>query len=197
MNDSMHPGLMRAAEAATGFMPPAEGLALFRTAAAYAPAGPIAEIGTYCGKSTIYLAAAGRAARQLVVTVDHHHGSEENQPGWEYHDTRLVDPATGGLDTLPHFRATLAAAGLEDSRHRRRGRLRRGGQAVADAAGHAVHRRRPHRRCGHHRLRGLGAVGRARRRAGHSRRLPRSGRRRPGPRTGSTSGPWSPARSPR
>jgi hypothetical protein len=48
------------------------------------------------------------------VTVDHHHGSEENQPGWEYHDTELVDPATGRLDTLPHFRATLAAAGLEE-----------------------------------------------------------------------------------
>jgi MMP 1-O-methyltransferase len=115
MNDGMQPELSRAAEAATGFMPPAEGLALFRTAAAYAPAGPIAEIGTYCGKSTIYLAAAAQAAGQLVVTVDHHHGSEENQPGWEYHDTRLVDPATGRLDTLPHFRATLAAAGLEDS----------------------------------------------------------------------------------
>jgi MMP 1-O-methyltransferase len=115
MNDGMQPELSRAAEAATGFMPPAEGLALFRTAAAYAPAGPIAEIGTYCGKSTIYLAAAAQAAGQLVVTVDHHHGSEENQPGWEYHDTRLVDPATGRLDTLPHFRSTLAAAGLEDS----------------------------------------------------------------------------------
>jgi MMP 1-O-methyltransferase len=115
MNDGMQPELSRAAEAATGFMPPAEGLALFRTAAAYAPAGPIAEIGTYCGKSTIYLAAAARAAGQLVVTVDHHHGSEENQPGWEYHDTRLVDPVTGRLDTLPHFRSTLAAAGLEDS----------------------------------------------------------------------------------
>src|SRR5450759_2334032 len=102
-----------AAQAARGFMPPAEGDALFRAAAAYAPAGPIAEIGTYCGKSTIYLAAAARAAGQLVITVDHHHGSEENQPGWEYHDTRLVDPATGRLDTLPHFRATLAAAGLE------------------------------------------------------------------------------------
>ncbi len=111
----MQTELRRAAEAATGFMPPAEGLALFRTAAAYAPAGPIAEIGTYCGKSTIYLAAAARAAGQLVVTVDHHHGSEENQPGWEYHDTRLVDPGTGRLDTLPHFRSTLAAAGLEDS----------------------------------------------------------------------------------
>ena len=49
-----------------------------------------------------------------MITVDHHHGSEENQPGWEYHDTSLVDPATGRLDTLPHARATLAAAGVED-----------------------------------------------------------------------------------
>ena len=105
--------LRSVAEAARGFMPPAEGDALFETAAAYASAGPIAEIGTYCGKSTIYLAAAACQAGQLVVTVDHHHGSEENQPGWEYHDTRLVDPATGRLDTLPHFRATVAAAGLE------------------------------------------------------------------------------------
>jgi predicted O-methyltransferase YrrM len=109
------PGQLRlAAEAARGFMPPDEGLALFETAAAYAGAGPIAEIGTYCGKSTIYLAAAARQAGQVVVTVDHHHGSEENQPGWEYHDTELVDPATRRLDTLPHFRATLAATGLED-----------------------------------------------------------------------------------
>src|SRR6478736_5045275 len=103
-----------AAEAATGFMPPAEGLALYRAAAAYAPVGPVLEIGTYCGKSTIYLAAAARQAGQVVITVDHHHGSEENQPGWEYHDPGLVDPRTGRLDTLPHMRATLAASGLED-----------------------------------------------------------------------------------
>ena len=106
--------LRQAAEAATGFMPPEEGLALYRTAAAYAARGPVLEIGTYCGKSTIYLAAAARDADQVVVTVDHHHGSEENQPGWEYHDAELVDPATGRLDTLPRFRATLAAAGLEE-----------------------------------------------------------------------------------
>ncbi|HEU5419899.1 MAG TPA: class I SAM-dependent methyltransferase [Streptosporangiaceae bacterium] len=106
--------LRKAAEAARGFMPPAEGLALFETAAAYACRGPVAEIGTYCGKSTIYLAAAARQAGQVVVTVDHHRGSEENQPGWEYHDAELVDPAVGLLDTLPHFRSTLAAAGLEE-----------------------------------------------------------------------------------
>src|SRR5580698_1877535 len=101
------------AEAARGFMPPDEGIALYETAAEYARMGPIGEVGTYCGKSTIYLAAAAAAAGQLVITVDHHRGSEENQAGWEYHDTELVDPATGLLDTLPRFRATLAAAGLE------------------------------------------------------------------------------------
>jgi predicted O-methyltransferase YrrM len=105
--------LRRIGEAATGFMPPEEGLALYRAAAAYAPAGPVLEIGTYCGKSTVYLAAAARQAGQAVITVDHHHGSEENQPGWEYHDPSLVDPRTGRLDTLPHLRATLGGAGLE------------------------------------------------------------------------------------
>jgi MMP 1-O-methyltransferase len=106
--------LRKAAEAARGFMPPDEGLALYETAVAYAARGPVAEIGTYCGKSTIYLAAAARQAGQVVVTVDHHRGSEENQPGWEYHDAELVDPAVGLLDTLPHFRSTLAASGLEE-----------------------------------------------------------------------------------
>jgi predicted O-methyltransferase YrrM len=109
----MEQELARVAEAAKGFMPPAEGLALHETAAAYAHVGPIVEIGTYCGKSTIYLAAAARDRGQVVVTVDHHRGSEEHQPGWEYHDASLVDPHTGRIDTLPHFRATLAAAGLE------------------------------------------------------------------------------------
>jgi predicted O-methyltransferase YrrM len=102
-----------AAEAARGFMPAEEGLALYETAATYAGVGPIAEVGTYCGKSTIYLAAAASAVGQLVVTVDHHRGSEEIQPGWEHHDPDLVDPATGRMDSLPFFRATLAAAGLE------------------------------------------------------------------------------------
>ena len=114
MQNGISAQLARAAEAARGFMPAPEGLALYDTVAAYARQGPVAEIGTYCGKSTIYLAAAARDAGQLVITVDHHHGSEENQPGWEYHDSSLVDPATGRLDTLPHFRSTLAATGLEE-----------------------------------------------------------------------------------
>ena len=103
----------QAAEAARGFMPPDEGIALYETAAQYAHVGPIGEIGTYCGKSTIYLAAAAIQTGQLVVTVDHHRGSEEIQPGWEHHDPEVVDPATGRMDTLPFFRAALASAGLE------------------------------------------------------------------------------------
>jgi MMP 1-O-methyltransferase len=110
----MTPDLTRAAQAAPGFMPAPEGRALFDAAARYSPRGPVLEIGSYCGKSTIYLAAAARKFGQTVLTVDHHHGSEEHQPGWEYHDAALADPRTGQLDTLPQFRATMAAAGLED-----------------------------------------------------------------------------------
>ncbi len=111
---AMPDDLRRAAEAARGFMPPPEGLALYRAAATHAAAGAVLEVGTYCGKSTIYLACAARQAGQVMITVDHHHGSEENQPGWEYHDPSLVDPRTGRLDTLPQFRATLAGLGLDD-----------------------------------------------------------------------------------
>jgi len=103
-----------AAQAAPGFMPVDEGLALYAAALRGAGIGPIVEIGTYCGKSTIYLAAAARERGTVVVTIDHHRGSEEHQPGWEYHDPGLVDPAVGALDTLPVMRRTLHAAGVED-----------------------------------------------------------------------------------
>lgn len=92
--------------AVPGFMPDDEGAALHAAALA-APAGTWLEIGTYCGKSTVILADAARAAGAQLVTVDHHHGSEENQPGWPYHDTALVDPGSGRLDTLPVFRQVL------------------------------------------------------------------------------------------
>ncbi len=106
--------LRRAAESARGFMPADEGLALYDAARQGAQLGLLLEIGTYCGKSTLYLAAAAREAGTVVVTVDHHRGSEENQPGWEYHDASLVDPHAGRLDTLPALRRTLFDAGVED-----------------------------------------------------------------------------------
>ncbi|GAA3474233.1 class I SAM-dependent methyltransferase [Nonomuraea roseola] len=110
----MPPELLQAAERAKGFMPPDEGRALYEAALQYGRQGPICEIGTYCGKSAIYLGAAARHIGSVVVTVDHHRGSEEIQPGWEHHDPTLVDPRFGKMDSLPAFRATIAAAGLED-----------------------------------------------------------------------------------
>ncbi|MEV4804163.1 class I SAM-dependent methyltransferase [Nonomuraea sp. NPDC049421] len=111
---TMPPELLRAAREARGFMPDDEGLALYEAARRYGPLGPIGEIGTYCGKSAVYLGAAARQTGSVVVTVDHHRGSEEIQPGWEHHDPSLVDPRFGKMDSLPVFRATIAAAGLED-----------------------------------------------------------------------------------
>lgn len=92
--------------ATTGFMPLDEGRALFEAACTARP-GAWLEIGTYCGKSTVLLAQAAReVGGTQIVTVDHHHGSEENQPGWEWHDTTMVDEHSGLLDTLPSFRRT-------------------------------------------------------------------------------------------
>lgn len=110
---ALDPRLLAAAVEADGFMPADEGRALAEAALA-APAGPILEVGSYLGKSTLYLAAAARARGAKVVTVDHHRGSEEHQPGWDYHDPGLVDPAVGKIDTLPGFRRTIALAGAED-----------------------------------------------------------------------------------
>lgn len=112
--------LLDHAVAARGFMPPDEGMVLFEEAVRRLPHGPALEVGTWCGKSAVYLGAAARvvasgaSAPPVVFTVDHHRGSEENQPGWEYHDPSLVDESAGRIDTLPFFRRTITQAGLED-----------------------------------------------------------------------------------
>lgn len=106
--------LFALAERVTGFMPQEEGRALYDAAQRYLDGGVGVEIGTYCGKSTVLLGAAAQQRNGVLYTVDHHHGSEEHQAGWEYHDSSLVDEVTGLFDTLPTFRRTLDAAGLDD-----------------------------------------------------------------------------------
>ena len=106
--------LLAHARAAKGFMPEDEGDLLHRTALAHLGDGPALEIGTYCGKSAIWLGAAARTTGSTVFTLDHHRGSEENQAGWEHHDATLVDDESGLMDTLPVFRRTVERAGLED-----------------------------------------------------------------------------------
>jgi predicted O-methyltransferase YrrM len=111
------PDLLAAARAAKGFMPEDEGRFLCERAEEAGrskPGAVLLEVGTYCGKSAVWLGAAARATGATVVTVDHHHGSEENKAGWEHHDPTLVDPRTGRMDTLPSFRRTIEDAGLED-----------------------------------------------------------------------------------
>ena len=100
------------AEAARGFMPIDEGLALY-SAAFQAPTGAWLEVGSYCGKSALYFGFAAQAQGSVLFALDHHRGSEENQAGWEHHEADLVDPAVGKIDTLPFFRRTLRDAGLE------------------------------------------------------------------------------------
>ena len=107
--------LFALAESVIGFMPADEGRALFDAATRFLSGGVAVEIGTYCGRSTVLLGAAAARIGSVLYTVDHHHGSEEHQPGWEFHDTTMVDPVSGRFDTLPTFRRTLDAAGLDDT----------------------------------------------------------------------------------
>jgi predicted O-methyltransferase YrrM len=96
-----------------GFLPDGEGLRLYEWALETATMGPILEIGSYCGRSTIWLAQAAKEKQSLVFAVDHHRGSEEHQPGESHHDTELVD-AKGDVDTLTMFRRNIRLAGLEN-----------------------------------------------------------------------------------
>ena len=107
--------LFALADRVIGFMPADEGQALFDAAVKYLGGGVGVEIGTYCGKSTVLLGAAALSTDSVLYTIDHHHGSEEHQVGWDYHDTSMVDPETGLFDTLPTFRHTLDAADLADN----------------------------------------------------------------------------------
>ncbi len=143
MSTAPKPEILAAFEAAKGFMPVGEGLALYAAAVEAGALGlPLLEVGTYCGRSTILLADAARAAGVTAVTVDHHRGSEEQQPGWEYHDPATVDPVVGRMDTLPTFRRTLHAAGPGGPRDRGRRAFAAGGADLELGARSGLHRRR-------------------------------------------------------
>lgn len=110
--------LFAQARAVKGFMPDDEGEALFdaavRAGTAFAEA-TFLEVGAWCGKSAVYLGAAAEETGSVLFSLDHHHGSEENQAGWEHHDPSLVDPGTGRIDTLPWWRRSIVDVELERS----------------------------------------------------------------------------------
>ncbi len=114
----MTPERRALALATKGFMPADEGDALWHAAVAASeavPGAPMLEVGSYCGRSTIWLGDAAERSGVVLFAVDHHRGSEENQSGWDHHDVEVVDDRIGKMDTLPFFRAAIHDAGLEDA----------------------------------------------------------------------------------
>ena len=110
----MDPDALAVALECKGFLDEEEGLRLHDLAREYAHLGPILEVGSYCGKSSVYLAAGARCSGGRVICVDHHRGSEEHQPGELFHDPDLFDASVGCMDSLGELRLTLRRAGLED-----------------------------------------------------------------------------------
>ena len=108
MQLSLDPGRVK------GFLDPDEGARLFDLACEVSPLGPCLEVGSYCGKSTLYLGCACQSVSGLLFALDHHRGSEEHQRGEEYHDPELYDEVLGRMDTLPALRRTLSLGQLED-----------------------------------------------------------------------------------
>ena len=104
---------LEVAEAVKGFLPKNEADALYDAAVAVEVDGPLLEVGSYCGKSSVYLGYAAQSMGRVLYALDHHRGSEENQAGWEHHDPELIDKQKGVMDTLPYFRDAIFAAGLE------------------------------------------------------------------------------------
>lgn len=102
-------------ETVKGFMDAAEGGALYDAALETTVMGPALEIGSYCGKSTVYIGVACQKNGSVLYALDHHYGSEENQRGWEHHDETLYDPRTDRLNTFPLFRENMRRASLEDT----------------------------------------------------------------------------------
>jgi MMP 1-O-methyltransferase len=102
-----------AAEPVKGFLSENDGQTLFEAVMLHAPGGLCLEVGSYCGKSTVYLASACQARGQTLLAVDHHQGSEEHQPGEAYHDPELATPDGSGIDTFRSFRQTLRRWDLE------------------------------------------------------------------------------------
>ncbi len=105
----------RLVDSIKGFLDAAEGMGLYEFALKAGGLGPCLEVGSYCGKSTVYLAAACKKNNSILFSIDHHRGSEEQQPGEEYFDPDLFNPQSGCIDTFGEFRKTLQRTELEDS----------------------------------------------------------------------------------
>jgi len=109
--DSLH----KLAAQVKGFLEPEEGRRLYELALAAGEIGPCLEIGSYCGKSALYLGSACREKQTTLFSIDHHRGSEEQQPGEFYFDPELFDPFFYRVNTIGHFQQAMHLAQLEET----------------------------------------------------------------------------------
>jgi len=98
-----------------GFIAREEAMRLYELAREASLIGPCLEIGSYCGKTASYIGMGCRENGGILFSIDHHRGSEEQQPGEEYFDPDLLDKETGMIDTFRIFRKTISDLGLEDT----------------------------------------------------------------------------------
>jgi len=98
-----------------GFLSEEEGTRLYTLAAEASKMGPCLEIGSYCGKSTLWIGEACREAGSVLFAVDHHRGSEEQQKGEAFFDPELWDDTEEKVDTFKEFRRALDQADLNDT----------------------------------------------------------------------------------
>ena len=110
----MIPDLPPTIDQIKGFLAADEAQALYDHALQASPRGAVLEIGSYCGKSTIYLGLACRRHGGTLFALDHHRGSEEHQPGEFFHDPELYNPGDEVMDSFGEFRRNIRAAGLEE-----------------------------------------------------------------------------------
>ena len=97
-----------------GFMPEHEGKALYKWARKFSEYGPLLEIGTYCGKSSMFLSEGAQANNQYVYSIDHHMGSEEHQLNEEYFDIEIFDELSKKINSFPLFLENINNFGIKN-----------------------------------------------------------------------------------
>jgi predicted O-methyltransferase YrrM len=98
-----------------GWLRDTEGRELMKRARQVAHKGPCLEIGSYCGKSAIYIGHVCSQKNNVLFAVDHHCGSIENQKKGYGHDPYLYKPEWNSIDSFPEFRKNIHNAGLEQT----------------------------------------------------------------------------------
>lgn len=97
-----------------GFLDLNEGIALYKEVKRVSKNNFCVEIGSYCGKSACFIGQACKENGSLLITIDHHEGSEEQQLGELYFDPEVYDEKLGRVNTLPLLKKNIAKFNLDN-----------------------------------------------------------------------------------